>query len=108
MMFTTRALARLDITGVQWRVLAILASVRNKETMESRIMVKEIASTMDVPHTNVSRALTELASRGIVFKMGTGVYRINTNVAYIGDKLASSADLVADPEPEWSRSGVHA
>lgn len=100
-MFTQRALSQMELTGSQHRVLNILASRRDRTTMESRILVREIANILEVPESNVSRTMKELQDRGIVYKLHVGVYRINNNIAYAGDNVPAS--IQADPEPEWSR-----
>lgn len=99
-MFTQRSLRLLDLTGAQARVLNTLAAVRIPSTGESRLLVREIAEQVDAAAPNVSRTLTELAHRNIIFKEGTGIYRINNHIAYSGD---NATEVTMDPEPQWKR-----
>lgn len=103
MMLTQRSMAKLDLTTAQWRVLMFLGSRRDRTTMESRVLVREIANALGMQQPNVSRVLIDLQKRDVIYKLGTGVYRINNHIAYMGDQTATQ--VAADPEPEWERHG---
>lgn len=104
-MFTQRSLRLLNITGSQNRVLNLLASVRDRTTGQSRLLIREMADRLDMFESGVSRALIDMQRREIVFKEGTGVYRINNHIAYSGD---NATDVTMDPEPTWTREEAHA
>jgi DNA-binding transcriptional ArsR family regulator len=98
-------MARLDMTGSEWRVLhGLMAFVQEKGGVEARVSVSELADRISMAAPNVSRIFSALRDRHIVRTLRPGVHEINPWLAYNGDFDSWNAETEKWAEPIWVRN----
>lgn len=98
-------MAKLDLTGNEWRVLhGLMAFVQEKGGVEARVSVKELAERIDMEPANVSRIFTLLRDRRVIRTLRVGVHEINPWLAYNGDFDSWNAETDKWAEPIWVRN----
>jgi hypothetical protein len=97
-------LARLEVTGLEGRILAaVMAHVPEKGGREAYCTMQEIADFLGVKQTSVSRAMKGLKERHILWLVKQGKWRVNAWLTYNGDFDSWGAEAEQDPEPVWAR-----
>jgi hypothetical protein len=103
-------MSQLELNGTEHRVLmAVMASVPERGGADARCSLTDIATSLGIAVSSVSRAMKELRDRNIVLKTSNriGHYRVNTWLAYNGDFDSWATEVEKDPEPKWRRDGTH-
>jgi predicted transcriptional regulator len=78
-------LALLRLTGAEGQVFMQLVSSINRETGQSRMQIREIAAELHSPASSISRTMSNLQKRNLVFKEGTSIYRVSPYLTFRGD-----------------------
>lgn len=100
-MLDTESMGMLDLTRQEWRVFSFLLSKVETGTGEIRVTNSYISKSIEMTPNNVSRTMKSLRERHIILAEAYGVWRINSNIAWVGDWKKWNAAANDDPEPIW-------
>ena len=92
---------RLKLTALEWEVLHRIMRAVNGETNEAAITVGRIATDLDRPQPSVSRALTALRDRHIVYSGAPGTFRVNAWLSFRGSNDDWNIAMDNETEPIW-------
>lgn len=105
-MIDSRSMGELEVTPSEQRVIAELLAVADKDDeSRSRISTTVLAQRIGIASSAVSRALTALRKRNIVFKEGPAYWRVTPWYAFAGEWDQWDTTAKHFPEPVWSRDG---
>ena len=97
-------MAKLELTGAEWRVLhCLMAFIQEKGGVEARVSVRELSERVGIAEPNVSRMFKLLRERRIILTHRIGVHEVNPWLAYNGDFDSWSTETEKWDEPIWSR-----
>ena len=101
------SMVRLDLTGSEWNVLhAMMRKVPEKGGSTAYCTLSEIAKTLGVRLSYVSRVVGDLKARRVLWNERQGQWHINTHLGWNGDFEGWAIASDQEPEPIWHRSGV--
>ncbi|RPH50959.1 MAG: hypothetical protein EHM91_01540 [Planctomycetota bacterium] len=98
-MITRTAAQELDLTKQQWQILMFLLGRITGESYEVRVKQWEIAEHFGIRVSSMEKSMKALRTRGILIRVGQGVYRINEHVAQ--PARGNYASKYPDPVPFW-------
>lgn len=79
------ALARLDLTGLEYRVLfAFFANVRIKEGNIAYVNIADIAHALGKKKQSIDRIVASLRKKGLIEREKNGVWILNSRVGFRG------------------------
>lgn len=105
-MIDSASIRELDLTPTEHKVLGELLAVADKDDQSrSRITTTLIAERLGLAGPNVSRTLTALRDRRIIFKEGPAYWRVTPWYAFAGEWGDWDTAAKHFPEPVWSRDG---
>ena len=97
-------LSRLELTGMEFRVLAAFMSyVPEKGGATAFCTLQEVADMVGSKLPNVSKVVKDLRGRNVVWRERNGRWRVNAWLVFNGDFDSWNTDAEEDPEPVWVR-----
>lgn len=105
-MIDSRSIGDLELTPSEHRVIAKMLEVADRnDQSRSRISTSLIAERLSMAPSNVSKVITALRKRRIIFKEGVGYWRVTPWYAFAGEWPEWDKTAKHFPEPVWSRDG---
>jgi hypothetical protein len=102
-MIDLEAMERLDLTGLEFKVLARIARAANAETNEAWITQEQIAHALGSVQPSVARAIRTLKERRIIFPLARRGYRVNPHILFRGAVPDWNDATDMEKEPIWTR-----
>lgn len=103
-MMDARSIGDLELVPTEHRVLGALLAVADRtDESRSRISTSLLAERVGMSAPNTSRVLTALRRRSIIFKEGTGYWRVTPWYAFAGEWAEWDKAARNYPEPIWKR-----
>lgn len=95
-------LARLDLTGLQFRVLfALFSKVRDREGNVAYTHISEIADALGKSKQSIDRIISQLRAKGIVERDRNGIWVINARLGFRGTYWQWARVYTTSPQPYY-------
>ena len=105
-MVDSQSMGELELTPSEHRIVAKLLEVADRyDESRSRISSTLLSERLGMDISNVSRTLTALRNRRIIFKEGPGYWRVSPWYAFAGAWAEWDSTAKKFPEPVWKRDG---
>jgi DNA-binding MarR family transcriptional regulator len=98
------ALAELELSAAEWRVLRRLMRHVNPETNQANVSLAELGEAVGMAAPNTSAIMRRLRARRIVFTLRRGTHRVNAHIMYRGSNADWDIATDTEPEPIWRRA----
>lgn len=97
-------ITRLRLTGAEWTVLWQFIGNINPDTGTSPVRIADVAEATGFHAPNVSRIVSSLRDRKILFRESAFRWRVNNHIAFKGEVAEWGQAYYQDPEPIWEVS----